>query len=68
MIKDRVAQLLDKEMDRKSFLMHVAAGFVAVVGASTALKMLSDNTTVTPKATSGVTAFQQGYGGAPYGR
>lgn len=66
MIKEHIAQLMDKEMDRKSFLVHVAAAFVAVFGATTALKVLSQGSPSTsPKSAS---AHQYGYGGAPYGR
>lgn len=67
MIKKHIAQLMDKEMDRKSFLMHVAAGAVAVFGASAALKMLSGDGQ--PQKISGTahSAQQYGYGHAPYG-
>lgn len=68
MIKDRVAQLLDKEMDRKSFLMHVAAAFVAVFGASAALKMLASGSEQSQPKAAGTSAHKYGYGGAPYGR
>lgn len=68
MIKEHIAQLMDKKMDRKSFLVHSAAAFVAVFGASAALKMLSDSSRQsTPKPVTD-SAFQFGYGGAPYGR
>ena len=64
MIKARIAKLMDKEMDRKSFLVHVAAGAVAVVGATTAFRSLSSSgSTATPKQA----AHQAyGYGDTPY--
>lgn len=67
MIKQRFAALLDKEMDRRSFLIHVAAGVVALVGASAVARALSGNQSGTqrlPKPTSQA----HGYGGSPYGR
>ena len=67
MIKENIAKLMDKEMDRKSFLVHVAAAAVAAVGATSALKLLSGGVTQpgSPKATP---VHQYGYGDAPYGR
>lgn len=70
MIKQRLAKLLDKEMDRRSFLIHAAAGAVAVVGASTVAKTLSSNSGSSLKKKIGQSQSSQafGYGGAPYGR
>lgn len=72
MIKAHIAQLMDKEMDRKSFLTHVAAASIAVFGASAAVKALSSASPqqplTAPKVAAGATsAFAYGYGGAPYG-
>ena len=67
MFKERMSQLMDKEMDRKSFLMHVAAAFVAVFGASTLFKVLSGD--VNQKSSQPSTSSRgYGYGGSPYGR
>ena len=73
MIKQRIAQLLHKEMDRKSFLVHVAAGAVAIVGTSTAVRTLTNGAGIggsTAPSTASQTRGAQtlAYGGAPYGR
>lgn len=67
MIKARVAALMDKEMDRKSFLIHVAASVVALVGASAAFRALSGGSA---DSSSRIGASNQayGYGDSPYGR
>lgn len=41
MIKNQVAQLLQKEMDRKDFLKHVGIAAAVMVGIPTILKTLS---------------------------
>lgn len=64
MIKARVAELLDKEMDRKSFLTHIIAALVALVGVSTAINALS----LAGSSSSKNTKQERGYGGSPYGR
>ncbi len=72
MIKERISQLLDKEMDRKSFLVHVAAGAVAIVGTSTAVRTLTNGTGIgggtipSGAQTKGAQTFA--YGGSPYGK
>lgn len=61
--------LLQKEMDRKDFLKHVAVGVVALTGASTIMKTLS------PALTGDQIGVQQpqqsvgsyGYGASAYG-
>lgn len=60
MIKVNLAQLLDKEMDRKDFLKHVGIGIIALTGASAVLKTLVQQPT-----SHGVR--QAGYGGSAYG-
>lgn len=60
MVKLDIAQLLDKEMDRKDFLKHVGIGIVALTGFSAVLKALSQQTT------SGSPKYA-GYGGSSYG-
>lgn len=69
MIKEHIAQLMDKEMDRKAFLVHAAAAAVAVVGATTVLKVLSQGSpSSVPTSPKAASAHQFGYGAAPYGR
>ena len=63
MIKARIAELLDKEMDRKAFLTHVAAALVAMVGVTSVLRSLGEGSS-SQKAADQARA----YGGAPYGR
>lgn len=62
MIKNNIAQLLDKEMDRKDFLKLIGLGAVAATGITQILKAMSQPTT-RPAATSKV----QGYGSSLYG-
>ena len=61
MFKARIAQLMDKEMDRKTFLVHVAAGAVAVTGATAMFRSLLS--AQTQKEKSG-----RDYGISAYGR
>ena len=73
MIKQRIAQLLDKEMDRKSFLVHVAAGAVAIVGTSTAVRTLTNGAGIGGRTAASTARKPRGaqtvaHGGAPYGR
>lgn len=56
------AELLEKEMDRKDFLKHVAFVAVALLGISSFLKTLVDPHHTT-KSSAGYGAY--GYGGAP---
>ena len=59
-MKNELDSLLQKEMDRKSFLKHVGIGFVAMTGVAALLKTLNnfgDNTT----------RVGRGYGSSAYG-
>ena len=40
-MKNELDSLLQKEMDRKSFLKHVAIGFAAMTGVAAAIKTLN---------------------------
>lgn len=40
-INKQLASLLDKEMDRRDFLVHIGAGLVAVTGVAAILKALN---------------------------
>ena len=59
MIKQQIATLLEKEVDRKDFLKHVGVAVVAMVGLSSILSNLSslDGSRKT-----------SGYGKSSYGR
>jgi len=61
MIKAKISQLLDTEMERKDFLKLVGLGAVAATGLTSILKAVSQ----TPNRQSA--AQSQGYGGALYG-
>lgn len=63
MFKDKIAQLLEKEMDRKSFLKHVGLGIVGLTGFSVLLKTFVP--TSPPETTHSV--VHQGYGASAYG-
>jgi hypothetical protein len=56
-------QILEKEMDRRDFLAHIGAGFMALIGFSSILKALSGN-----HSSSSSTHRTGGYGGSVYGR
>lgn len=58
-MKDDLASLLEKKMDRRDFLRHVGVAFVAATGATAVLKTLSS---FGSKPTASV-----GYGSAAYG-
>lgn len=61
MIKTQVAELLQKEMDRKDFLRHVGIATAVIVGLPTFLSVLA-------KLQSGSLRQQTvGYGGSSYG-
>lgn len=62
MFKDNVAQLLEKEMDRKSFLKHVGLGIVGLTGFSVLLRTFAPSA---PETTHSV--VHQGYGASAYG-
>lgn len=55
-MKEELDSLLEKEMDRKSFLKHVAIGFAALTGIAAILKTLN-----------GVGNKNTGYGSSAYG-
>ncbi len=59
-IKQDVEKLLQKDMDRRSFLKHVGIGFAAIVGVSAMLKTLSN--VATPESEKSL-----GYGAGVYG-
>lgn len=61
MIKQKVSQLLETEMERKDFLKLVAFGAVAATGVTAILKAVSTQTP--PRKV----ASNQGYGGQAYG-
>lgn len=64
-MQSQLNSLLQKEMDRKDFLKHVAVGVVALTGASTIVK------TLTPAFNGGQQSSNQplsgGYGASSYG-
>jgi hypothetical protein len=59
-MKDELDSLLQKEMDRKSFLKHVAIGFAALTGVAAALKTLNS-------IGGGARTQNLGYGSSTYG-
>lgn len=60
-MKDELDALLQKEMDRKAFLKHVAIGFVALTGISTVIKALNGVTGSSNKK------YTHGYSSSVYG-
>lgn len=64
-VKQDFDQLLEKEMDRLTFIKHVGIGFSAIIGVSTIIKSmnsLGSSTTETTGSASG-----QSYGTSTYG-
>lgn len=61
MIKNEINTLLEKEMDRKGFLKHVAVGFVAITGVAALVKNLNSIGTTSGRKVS------SGYGSSAYG-
>jgi hypothetical protein len=59
-MKNDIDKLLQKEMDRKGFIKHVAIGFAAIMGVTTVAKTLAT-------MTNGGTQQSQGYGSSAYG-
>jgi hypothetical protein len=67
--------VLQKEMDRREFLVHIGAGLMAVTGVGTLAKALLSEpeilhlATSVPQAQHGQAAQtkRKGYGGGPYG-
>jgi hypothetical protein len=62
--------LLDKEMDRREFLVHLGAGFVALLGLSSILKAFTGVGSSQQQKTTTSTAAPRssGYGSSAYGR
>lgn len=59
-IQTGIQQLMQKDMDRKDFMKHVAIGFVALTGVAAAIKTVSQiNTSQKP--------MSGGYGSSAYG-
>ena len=65
MINKNVAQLMNKEMDRKGFLKYTAGVVLAIVGITglmnTLFKLGGDSSTASQSQSNG-------YGGSPYGK
>lgn len=61
-MKDEISNLLQKEMDRKSFLKHVGVGFVAMTGIAALLKTLNGVNGNAPRQDQA-----GGYGSSAYG-
>ncbi len=62
LLKQQVANLLDQEMDRKTFLKTAGIAALALSGATVALKSLTQVPLSQKKATSALS-----YGGSAYG-
>jgi hypothetical protein len=58
-MKNDIDKLLQKEMDRKGFIKHVAIGFAAIAGVTAIAKTLKTMTNGDPKTV--------GYGSSTYG-
>jgi hypothetical protein len=65
-IKDNLATILNKEMDRKEFLRYIAAAGLIVVGAGAIMQSLL-NLDRSHKSKSTVSVTPSGYGGGVYG-
>lgn len=63
MIKTQVAELLQKEMDRKDFLRHIGVAAAVIVGVPTLLNALTRMQSGSLQGRSQTT----GYGSMPYG-
>ena len=63
MLKDKMNQLLEQEMDRKDFLKHVGITVIALSGATAVFKALSTN----PQKSSTNAPKSMGYGSSAYG-
>lgn len=61
-MKDQLDALLNKDMDRRNFLKHVAFGFATLTGVAGLLKTLTNMDRQQP-----ATSSQFGYGGGSYG-
>ncbi len=62
-----LADLLNKEMDRKDFLKHVAVGVVALTGASTIMRTLNPSLAGRPQGSGSGSVGGYGYGASAYG-
>jgi len=61
-MKTDLDMLMQKKMDRRSFIKHVTVGFVALTGAATLIKTLTGVNNTTPKQAASYGANT--YGGA----
>lgn len=61
--KAELGTLLNKKMDRKDFLKHVAIGVVALTGLSAIVRTLAP----APAQNKSVSSAPQGYGSSVYG-
>jgi hypothetical protein len=64
-MQNPLTPLLEKEMDRREFLVHIGAGILAFLGISTILKVLG---ATQETRNSGPAKTTNGYGGGPYGQ
>ncbi len=65
-MKNEIDKLLQKEMDRKGFIKHVAIGLAAIAGVTTIAKTLK---TMTNSGSSEAVAYgASAYGGGPDGQ
>jgi hypothetical protein len=58
--------ILNKEMDRREFLVHLGAGFMALIGISSIVKAFSSSQR--QQTTTSSTNRSSGYGTSAYGR
>jgi hypothetical protein len=64
-VKNVIDHTLQKPMDRKDFLSHVGAVFLAVIGVTSIIHSLGAHDSH-PQASTGKST-SQGYGSSPYG-
>lgn len=64
-VKQDFDQLLEKEMDRLTFIKHIGIGFGAIIGVSTIIKSMNSLGAGTPESTAKLSG--QGYGTSAYG-
>lgn len=65
-MKNDINTLLQKQMDRKGFIKHVAIGFAALVGVTTVVKTLTTMTNGDKNQTTSSTGYgSSSYGGRP---
>jgi hypothetical protein len=58
--------ILNKEMDRREFLVHLGAGFMAIIGISSIVKAFTASGS--HQTTTSSTTRSSGYGTSAYGR